>query len=81
MKSTLKFNLNDGDDRMAFRRATKATDMAAVLFELIYNVPKSIERDIDSDKLLERYEVLEAFRNKLKELCDDYDINIDDLII
>jgi hypothetical protein len=81
MKSTLKFNLNDPDERMEFERATKATDMAFVIWELIYNVPRQIEDAIESDKLLERYEVLQAYQKKLIELCEEHNIQIDKLII
>jgi hypothetical protein len=81
MESTLKYNLSDEDDRMAFRRAMKSTDMASVLYEIIYNVPKLIENDIESDNLLERYEVLAEFQRKVQELLDEHNINIDDLIV
>lgn len=81
MKSTLKFNLNDSDDKMAFERATKATELSIIIWELIYNVPRQIENEIESDKLLERYEVLEAYQKKLRELCEENNIQIDRLII
>jgi hypothetical protein len=81
MKSLLKFNLNNPDERMEFERATKATDLAIILWELIYNVPRQIEDEIESDKLIERYEVLEAYRKKINELCEEHNIQIDKLII
>lgn len=81
MKSILKFNLSDPDERMEFDRAMKATDIALVLWELIHNVPRQIENDIETDKLLERYEVLEAYQRKVRELCEEHGVEIDRLII
>ena len=81
MKSLLKFDLNNPDERMEFERATKATDLAIVIWELIYNVPREIENEIESDKLLERYEVLEAYQKKLHQLCEEHGIMIDKLIV
>ena len=36
-KANLEFDLSDLDDRMEFERVNKSTDMALVLWEMVYN--------------------------------------------
>ena len=68
MKASLIFDLDDSEDRMAHLRCVKSTDMANVLFEVVYNLRKRCEND---DK-----NVFDA----IYELMEDYGINIDELI-
>jgi hypothetical protein len=81
MKATLEFDLNDHDDRMAHLRAVKSTDMAIVLSEILTNLEKRVQHEVenfeaDSDP---SDGVYAAFR-KIRELCYDHGIIIDDLI-
>ena len=50
-KAILKYDLSDPDDRLEHLRAVKATDMALVIWELVYNTRKRIEYDIDANNL------------------------------
>lgn len=76
----LKFNLEEPDDRMEFDRCTKATDLALVLWEAYYNLWRDIERQIDSGEIKDPQEVLDAYRNALREEMDEHGIIIDNLI-
>jgi hypothetical protein len=81
MKATLEYDLNDPDERMAHLRAVKSTDMAWILSEILYNLPKKVEWELesfeaDSDPSDGAYAV---FR-RIREMCDDRGIVIDDLI-
>ena len=54
MEATLKFNLNDPDDKMAHLRCVKSLDMALALWEIGTNLKKYSERiaeaqEADSD--------------------------------
>jgi len=73
MKAILEFNLDEPDDRMAHLRCIKSTDMAIVLFDIIYNLRKEIE-NIDTD------EKLDLFYDKLNAIMEEQGINIDELI-
>jgi len=73
MKAILEFNLDEPDDRMAHLRCIKSTDMAIVLFDIIYNLRKEIE-NIDTD------EKLNLFYDKLNAIMEEQGINIDELI-
>lgn len=42
MKSTLEFDLDIADDRIAMMRCMKANDMASVLFEITHNLQKKV---------------------------------------
>ena len=57
---------------MAMKRAIKSNDMAGFIFELEHNFWRRWKHD-DSDFNLETY------RHELKELLDEYDINIKEL--
>jgi len=73
MKAILEFNLDEPDDRMAHLRCIKSTDMAIVLFDIIYNLRKEIEN-------IDTYEKLDLFYDKLNAIMEEQGINIDELI-
>jgi hypothetical protein len=84
-KATLKFNLEDPDDRMEFQRASKSTDMALALWQILYNTKKemmyAIEAKENAGEEITPYDAIEMYREKLGEIIyDDYGINIDNLI-
>ncbi len=79
MKATLEFNLDEMDDVMAHMRAVHSTDMALVLWELVHNTKRNIEREIES-RDLDGYAVLDLLYDKLHEELDTHGIIIDKLI-
>jgi hypothetical protein len=79
MKATLEFNLDDVDDMVAHMRAVQSTNMALVLWELIHNTKRNIEREIES-KDLDGFAVLDLLYDKLHEELDTHGIIIDKLI-
>lgn len=82
MKAILKFNLNDPDDIMAYKRANRSLDMALVLWEIVYNVYKETEREFNSDEATYniQYDTLENVFKKIREILNEHDITIDNLI-
>lgn len=79
MKATLEYNLSDPEQKMAHLRAVKSTEMAIVLFDLLHNVKKSIgykHEDVSEDFM----EGVEAVMEYIREVCEDNNINIDELI-
>ena len=83
-KATLEYDLNDFDDAMAHRRAIKSTDMAIVLHEIQYNLHKRIEHELEGKefegKSVSEFEVIQIYREKIAELFEENNINIDELI-
>ncbi len=78
MKAKLEFDLNDFDDRMAHMRCVKATDMASILFEMSTNARKRITMGYDGTD--EYYRGVDAVFNKLYELMEEHNINVEELI-
>lgn len=78
-KAKLTYDLNDSDDAMEHLRAIKSTDMALVLFELIYNTRKRMEYKIESENL-DAYDLLDKIMEELADQLDEHGIIINDLI-
>ena len=79
-KAILEYDLNDIDDSMAHMRAVKSLDMALVLWELLNNSKRTLERQMH-EKEIDRYEALDTVYERIYELIDEHNIKIDDLII
>jgi len=84
MESTLKFNLDEFNDRMAHLRCVKSMDMALTLFD-ISNLFKVLENEIEVREYAEQppmtnEEVIEWFRVTIFEVMNNYNINLDELI-
>jgi hypothetical protein len=77
MKAKLKFNLEFPDDRKAHMRCVKSTDMAIVLFDILYNAKKKIHHENESEAFVEG---IDSTLNYIRELCEDRNINIDELL-
>ena len=84
MKAILEFYLDDHDDVMAHKRCIKALDMALVIWEFAHNSKKTIESQVEGcikiDKNFSHYDVLDMIFNRFNEICEEEDINIDNLL-
>lgn len=78
-KATLEFDLNEFDDKIAHLRAVKSTDMASFIFQLISNTKKSIMFELEN-KDMKDWEAVNLVFERIGDLLDEYDINIDELI-
>jgi hypothetical protein len=81
-QAILKYDLSDSDDKMEFERATKALDMALVLWELQYNYRKKHQRQLEADnKATEReFDLIDTIFDDINELINMTNINIDSLV-
>ena len=68
------------DDEMEATRVLKATKMALVIFEMLYNTRKDVEWEIESKKITCPYEGAELVFTKFRYLLADHDINIDRIL-
>ncbi len=83
MKAVLEFDLENEDDRLAHLRSIQSIDMALVLFEIQYNLKRTILREIESR--YEEYsqvktEITNFVFNRIDSLFEEHGINIDKLI-
>lgn len=79
MKATLTFNLSDPDDSRDYYLVNKSSDMAMFIWHLSHNAKKELEYEIESKKKMNSYETLDMIFEKIHELLNENDINIDKL--
>jgi len=78
----LKYNLSDSDDKMEFERAIKSLDMAMMLWELMINGKKNLERQLEADEnTTEReFDLVDKVWEHIWSLAKEHDINIENLL-
>jgi len=74
VEAVLKFNLDEEDDKHEFKLASHGKDLALALWDLDNNLRSRIKY---SDK---EEHTLQTVRNKLHEILDSYDVNLDGLV-
>jgi len=83
-KANLEFDLSDLDDRMEFERVNKSTDMALVLWEMVYNSKKSLyykfEEMLEKGETPNVYDGVDSFLELLIEELNERGVIIDKLI-
>ncbi len=76
-KGILKFDLDNLDDLLMYKRCLKSQDMALLLWEFSVNSRKRIENTIENENVLKGIDlVFEEFF----ELVEKYNVNIEELI-
>lgn len=84
-KAILEFDLTDSDDRLEHLRAIKSTDMALMIWQLVYNTKKEILRELEAEEITDKadhdYNLLDRVFEKIYGLMDEYGIKIEDLIV
>ena len=78
-KGILEFDLNDSDDRRDFDRVNKSLDMALALWEILHNTKKKMQWDVEQ-RNISSDEALDLVWDKLWEIVNERNINIDELI-
>lgn len=78
--ATLTFDLSDSDDRFEFNRATKALDMAMMLWELDMNGYRKFTKYNDRQEGAYQEGIEEVFKY-IRELLDEHQIDVEQLIV
>jgi hypothetical protein len=78
--ATLTFDLSDGDDRFEFNRITKSLDMAMALWELDMNGYRKFTKYNERQEGAYQEGIEEVFKY-IRELLDEHQINVEDLIV
>jgi len=83
-KAKLEFDLTDSDDKMEFDRANKSTEMALVLWEMVYNSKKKLyykfEEMLEKGENPNVYDGVDSFLELLIEELNERGVIIDKLI-
>ena len=79
MKATIKFNLDDADDLISYKRTNKSLDMAIVLFEISNNLKRDIENKLDN-KEYGKYEAIDLVFEEISQLLHEHKIDLEEII-
>jgi hypothetical protein len=78
--ATLTFDLSDSDDRYEFNRATKALDMAMLLWELQMNGYRKFTKYNERQEGAYQEGIEEVFEY-IRNLLQEHQIDVEDLIV
>jgi hypothetical protein len=78
-KATLEFDLNEHDDVLAHKRAVKSLDLALTIWDIVHNSKKSLEWSMEG-KEMDKYDALEMVYDKIYEILQEHNIDVDELI-
>ena len=80
--ATLTFDLTDTDDVLAHLRCVKSTDMALVIWNIVYEIRKSTERQLESKETstYAEFKLHEKIFEEIYDTLNERGIKIDDLI-
>jgi hypothetical protein len=78
--ATLTFDLSDSDDRFEFNRATKARDMALMLWELDMNGYRKFTKYNERQEGAYQEGIEEVFEY-IRELLKEHQIDVEQLIV
>lgn len=85
MKAILEFNLDDRDDEMAHARCVKSKHMAMAIWEIVHNTKKSTHGVVDcmleNNEKCSPHDAIDVVYERIYEIFQENDINIENLII
>lgn len=83
MKAILKFDLTNPDDVIEFNRANASANMAAALWQIVYNTKKGIGHQLEGVNKdgteYSAYDALNLVYDRIYEILDENNVNVDSL--
>jgi hypothetical protein len=79
MEAILKFDLNQFEDRIDYERVNKSLDIVNALWSFLYNSKKQLLVDVE-DESVDKFDAVELVYDKLFELLEEHDVNINKLV-
>ncbi len=79
-KAKIEFDLDNPEDKIAHLRAVKSLDLTLAIWTIIHNTKKKLEWSLESREM-DKYDTLEMVYEKIHEILDEHNINIDELIV
>lgn len=78
---TIKYDLDNKHESVAFERAIRSTDLALILWEILKNRKTAVTNKINSANVeLSAHDGAELVYDEIYELLQQYEIDIDKLI-
>jgi hypothetical protein len=78
---TIKYDLDNKHESVAFERAIRSTDLALILWEILKNRKTAVTNKINSANVeLSAHDGAELVYDEIYELLRQYEIDIDKLI-
>jgi hypothetical protein len=80
--ATLTFDLNDTDDRQEHLRCVKSLDMALVIWDIVYEVKKRTENQLEGKETSTdaEFQLHEKIFEEIHDTLNERGIKIDELI-
>lgn len=78
-KAILEFDLNEPEDRQDHLRSVNSLNMALAIWDIVHNTKKTLEWSFDG-KEMDKYDALEAVYEKIHDILNEHNVNIDQLI-
>lgn len=80
--ATLTFDLTDTDDRQEHLRCVKSLDMALVIWDIVYEIKKRTERQLENSETSTdaEFQLHEKIFEEIHDTLNERGIKIDDLI-
>lgn len=78
MKAILEFDLNEQEDIVAHKRATKALDMAIVLWDIDHYLRTQIKYNETLSE--EAHDAFESVRQRFYEILNERNVSIDEIL-
>lgn len=79
-KAKIEFDLKDHEDVQSFKRYSKSEEMTNLLFDVRYNLFSRCNEALDTTPDLSAEDAIEMVFQKLNDLYEDHDVNIDELL-
>ena len=79
MKAKLVFDLGEFEDRMDYERVNKSLDIVNALWSFLYNSKKQLLVDVE-DESVDKFDAVELVYDRLFELLEEHDVNINKLV-
>jgi hypothetical protein len=79
MKAKLIFNLNEPDDQIEYNRVNKSLDMVNALWHFLYNSKKQLLMDVENEDV-DKFDAVELVYDRLFELLEEHDVNVNKLV-
>ena len=82
-KALLEFNLEDIDDQLAFKRATKSLDLTLALWDILQLRKKleyHIEVNIDENDPDAKWDTRDYILEEIGTILEKYNIDVEELI-
>ena len=79
-KAKITFDLKDQEDSLIFNHCIRSSEMANLLFEIRYNLFSKCNEALETIPDLNAEDAIEMVFQKLNDLYEDHDVNIDKLL-